>query len=114
MVHEVDDDYSPGMELDQVNFPHLWRYRTRVTLDHLTRTFTEQQKQTTGDKEDTVNYPVLSYFLENVRWRLCSIYTKCITQTFLNFERHKPIFQKPRSRWLPNANEIDTNNMKST
>ena len=65
MVLEVDDGNGPE-ELDPLNIPILWRYRTRVTLGHVTRTLTDQATHLTEANQNLSSYPVLRYFLGKV------------------------------------------------
>jgi len=60
MLYEVDGDAE--VEGDLLNMPSLWRYRSRVTLEHLKR---EMEEQYNSERKSSP-YPVLDLFLREV------------------------------------------------
>jgi len=60
MLYEVDGDTAAEHRL--LDVPLLWRYRSRVTLEHLKREV-EEQRDTKTKKSP---YPVLDLFLREV------------------------------------------------
>jgi len=60
MLYEVDGDTAVEQHL--LDVPSLWRYRSRVTLEHLKREV-EEQRDTKTKKSP---YPVLDLFLREV------------------------------------------------
>jgi len=60
MLYEVDGDTAVEQHL--LDVPSLWRYRSRVTLEHLKRKV-EEQRDTKTKKSP---YPVLDLFLREV------------------------------------------------
>jgi len=61
MLYEVDGNSAvEGARL--LDVPSLWRYRARVTLEHLKREVEEER----GTKQKTSPYPVLDLFLREV------------------------------------------------
>jgi len=60
MLYEVDGDTAAEHRL--LDVPSLWRYRSRVTLEHLKREV-EEQRDTKTKKSP---YPVLDLFLREV------------------------------------------------
>jgi len=60
MLYEVDGDTAVEQRL--LDVPSLWRYRSRVTLEHLKREV-EEQRDTKTKKS---LYPVLDLFLREV------------------------------------------------
>jgi len=60
MLYEVDGDTAAAAHL--LEMPSLWRYRARVTLEHLKREMDEQY----DSKQKKSPYPVLDLFLREV------------------------------------------------
>jgi len=60
MLYEVDGDTAVQCRL--LDIPSLWRYRSRVTLEHLKREVEEQR----DSKSKNSPYPVLDLFLREV------------------------------------------------
>ena len=60
MLYEVDGDTAVEHRL--LDVPSLWRYRSRVTLEHLKREVEEQRDSKTKKSP----YPVLDLFLREV------------------------------------------------
>ena len=60
MLYEVDNDTAVEGRL--LDVPSLWRYRSRVTLEHLKREVEEQH----SNKQKTSPHPVLDLFLREV------------------------------------------------
>jgi len=60
MLYEVDGDAA--VEGNLLEVPSLWRYRARVTLEHLKREMEEQHT----NRQKTSPYPVLDLFLREV------------------------------------------------
>lgn len=60
MLYEVDGDAAVEGRL--LDVPSLWRYRARVTLEHLKRELEAQS----GSQQKTSPYPVLDMFLREV------------------------------------------------
>jgi len=60
MLYEVDGDAAVEGRL--LDVPSLWRYRARVTLEHLKREIEEQR----DSKQKSSPYPVLDLFLREV------------------------------------------------
>ena len=60
MLYEVDGDTAVEGRL--LDVPSLWRYRARVTLEHLKREIEEER----GNKQKNSPYPVLDLFLREV------------------------------------------------
>ena len=60
MLYEVDGDTAVERRL--LDMPSLWRYRSRVTLEHLKREVEEQRDSKTKKSP----YPVLDLFLREV------------------------------------------------
>jgi len=61
MLYEVDGD-AAAVEHRLLDVPSLWRYRSRVTLEHLKREVEEQR----DNKTKKSPYPVLDLFLREV------------------------------------------------
>jgi len=62
MLYEVDVSDAAAAEANLLDVPALWRYRARVTLNHLKREM-EQQRST---RQKSSPYPVLDLFLREV------------------------------------------------
>jgi len=60
MLYEVDGDTAVEGRL--LDVPSLWRYRARVTLEHVKREIEEER----GSKQKDSPYPVLDLFLREV------------------------------------------------
>jgi len=60
MLYEVDGDTAGEHRL--LDVPSLWRYRSRVTLEHLKREVEEQRDSKTKKSP----YPVLDLFIREV------------------------------------------------
>ena len=61
MLYEVDVGAAPTQRL--LETPALWRYRSRVTLEHVRQELAEQQ---TAAKRRTSPFPVLQLFFNEV------------------------------------------------
>ena len=69
LVHELDvPDYETMDERDPM-CPALWRYRKKITIEHLSSKFQEYSQGC--DQQNKCE--VLAEFLKKVLWKLCRI-----------------------------------------